>query len=226
MCFTKVARILFLFNPSPVMDIHIDHPTLRLGDKHLTINAAIGIAPGAPVCLTGESGCGKTSLLRAVLGFVEVESGTLEVDGSPVTAGNVAAIRRVAAYVPQEINPPIEWVRDMALLPYSLSASSQARLDEDSLFRIWEDLGLDKSLYTQRVGELSGGQRARVALASALSLGKKLILADEPTAALDADSSERVAGTLSRHCSERNCTMIVASHDPVMVRHALECRLN
>ena len=208
------------------MDIHIGHPTLRLGNKHLAINADITIAPGTPVCLTGESGCGKTSLLRAVLGFVEVLSGTLEVDGSPITVSNVAAIRREAAYVPQEINPPIEWVRDMALLPYSLSANSQARFDEDSLFSIWEDLGLDKSLFTQRVGELSGGQRARIALASALSLDKKLILADEPTAALDADSSGRVARTLARHCGTRNCTMIVASHDPLMVRHTLECRLN
>lgn len=84
---------------------------------------SLEVRAGEWVCVTGESGCGKTSLLRAVLGFLPLEAGRVSVGGEELTEHTVERIRKRTAYVPQELFLPAESVDEMLHLPFHLKAN-------------------------------------------------------------------------------------------------------
>ena len=182
--------------------------SLAFGDKILFSGLDLTIDRGQLVGVSGESGCGKTSLLRAILGFVPLTSGSIEVCGLPLDAAHIHEIRRQTAYVPQELQPPAEDGAALIALTHALSVN---RALEASLSLT--SLGLDASLLTLPASKLSGGQRQRLLLAAALSLSKPLLLLDEPTSALDEESTQRVALALLRACHEDGRAALVVSHN-------------
>jgi polar amino acid transport system ATP-binding protein/putative ABC transport system ATP-binding protein len=193
--------------------IDIDHITLNYEpDRDVLRDFSLHVAPGESVCLTGGSGCGKTSLLRAVLGFVPVAGGSIRVDGVTLSPHTVEAIRRKVAWVPQELSLPAEWVSEMVRIPFELRANREAGFDADRLMQHFAALGLEASLYDKRVSEVSGGQRQRIMLAVAALLGKPLLLVDEPTSALDPASTERVVAFFRSQC-KAGVTLLAVSHD-------------
>lgn len=94
--------------------------SIAFGDHVLFSDLDLEVGRGQFVGLAGESGCGKTSLLRAVLGFVPLAAGTIEVCGLPLDVHHVAAIRRQVAYVPQELQPPAATGADLVRLTHQL----------------------------------------------------------------------------------------------------------
>ena len=192
--------------------LKIEGAALRLGGRVLFRDFNLNLKSGEWACLTGESGCGKTSLLRMVLGFLPLESGRVWVGGLELSSHTVERIRQQTVYVPQRMLPMAESVEEMVRLPFELKANRGVAFSEESLFRLWELLGLESSLFRRKAGQLSGGQQQRIMLSAAALLGKPLWLADEPTSALDEESTGRVAA-LFRRAADEGAAVLTASHN-------------
>lgn len=197
--------------------LKIINATLRF-DAHLLFNNyTFEVPKGEWVCLTGESGCGKTSLLKAIMGFLPLEHGTVEIMGIKMQSSTIDELRRHIAYVPQELNIPNEWVSDTLKMPFDYKANRVTSFDWEGLLSIWKELGLDSDLVHRRSSQLSGGQRQRIMLSLAVLLNKPLIIADEPTSALDADSVDRVARLFKRVAAQGR-TVITTTHNPLLLQ--------
>lgn len=164
------------------------------------------------VCISGESGCGKTSLLNAIMGFVPIKSGTITVDGLILCEENIDQIRKRIAWIPQELALPCEWVTEMVRLPFDLKSNRGVHFSKKKLFEAFKELNLEEELFTKRVSEISGGQRQRIMIAVAALLEKPIIIIDEPTSALDSVSVERVLNFFNM-LSQKGMTIIAVSHD-------------
>jgi putative ABC transport system ATP-binding protein len=171
--------------------------------------------PARVTALVGPSGSGKSSLLAAVAGYQPLATGRIElhgIDGSPRPPSP-----GVVAWVPQGSNAlGRRSVLDNVLVA-PLAAGRPGREARDTARAALDQVGLaDRA--DEQARRLSGGELQRVALARALASGKELILADEPSANLDAANTELVARILAGLVS--HATIVVATHDPVLVAAA------
>ena len=192
----------------------VRHLSLNYGTHTVFSDLNFTVGRGDVLCVYGRSGCGKTSLLRAILGFVEAE-GDIVVDGMTLSPDHVEDIRRQTAYVPQELALPSETVREAVMMPFLLRANRRVAFSESQLLNDWTLLGLDASLLDKRMNEISGGQRQRVMLSAAGLLGKPLLLVDEPTSALDEDRAALVLDYFHLLAKTRGMAVIVVSHSPL-----------
>ena len=190
--------------------------SLAFGDRQLFAHLDLRVETGQLVGVSGESGCGKTSLLRALLGFVDIEAEEAVVCDLPLNAHHINAIRRLTAYVPQELQPPADTGLDLLRLTHELE-HNHAQVSMDKCTQLMSALSLDNALLNLSASKLSGGQRQRLLIAAALALPKPLLLLDEPTSALDEESTQRVALALLRACHEEHRAALVVSHDPVLL---------
>jgi putative ABC transport system ATP-binding protein len=196
--------------------LRIHSASLAFGDRQLFHDLDLSVAKGQLVGLSGESGCGKTSLLRAVLGFVPLTTGSIEVCGMPLDVQHIDAIRRQTSYVPQELQPLAAKGRDFVRLTHELEHNiprQGARL----LASFCSALGLESNLMDLDAAKLSGGQRQRLLIAAALSLQKPLLLLDEPTSALDEETTQRMGLTLLKACHNEDAAVLAVSHDPALL---------
>lgn len=192
--------------------IQLDHVSLNFKDQYILKDFTEHIRRKELVGISGKSGCGKSSLLRTLLGFVPLTEGSIRIDGLPLEPSTVMEIRKKIAYLPQDLNFPLDTVRDMVRVPFELHANRQLRFSEEKLFDLWGQLNLDRRLYDRKVHRISGGQRQRILLSVMAMLHKPLCLVDEPASALDSDSSEKVLEVL-RRLREEGSTLVVVSHD-------------
>lgn len=182
---------------------------------------SFSVAAGEFVVIAGPSGSGKSTLLNLVGTLDQPDSGTISVGGRPLPSPREAVEfrRRLVGFVFQ----------DNLLLPY-LSAQSnvETALMATGAGREVRQARSQQLLVEVGVGhrvrhlpsELSAGERQRVAIARALANEPRLLLADEPTGALDSASSERVLALLSAMRERHGMTMIIASHDDAVTRRA------
>lgn len=192
--------------------LKIKNACIRFGKDTLFSGLNIQVAPGEMVCISGESGRGKTSLLKAILGFIPLEEGKITLDDMELSTETADAIRRKVAWMPQELALPSEWVKEMIQVPFDLKANRDVCFAKSCLMRYFEKLGLDEELYDKRVSEISGGQRQRIMLAVSAMLGRQLLLVDEPTSALDIVSCERVLDFF-RSLTSTGTAILAVSHD-------------
>lgn len=168
---------------------------------------------GKMVCIAGESGRGKSSLLNAIMGFVPLREGRITVNGTLLSRSTIETVRKQIAWIPQELALPMEWVSEMIRLPFELKSNrKRATHSKEKLFEAFDELGLDRELYNKRVTEISGGQRQRIMLAVAAMLNKPLIIIDEPTSALDGVSMDKVLAFF-RKSVDRGTSVLAVSHD-------------
>lgn len=196
----------------------MDHVSLSFRKQLILNDITEHIRPRELVGISGKSGCGKSSLLKALLGFVPLSQGSIRIDGVLLEPATVMDIRRKMAYLPQDLNFPVESVRDLIRLPFELHANRHLPFTEDELFSWWDLLGLDRQLYHRKVHKISGGQRQRIMLAVMAMLHKPVCLVDEPASGLDAEASERVV-KLMKQLQERGSTLVVVSHDSNFFSH-------
>jgi putative ABC transport system ATP-binding protein len=192
---------------------------LSYGNKVILDHFNLTVQEGEIVCLSGESGCGKTSLLNAIIGFVPICSGSISVDNIFMSPSTVDRLRRRIAWLPQELSLPSEWVKEMVHLPFQLKGNRNVVFSEEKLFHCFDLLGLDHQLYDKRVDEISGGQRQRIMIAVSTLLHKKLLLADEPTSALDTASTEKVIDFF-RQTAREGMSVLIVSHDHLLAESA------
>lgn len=168
------------------------------------------IKQGEHVCIAGKSGVGKSTLLNMLLGFVTPVSGQIKIDNLIVAPENLLQIRSRILYLPQDINLPFQTVRELLQFPYTLRVNRKSRFDETHTLQLFEHLGLSPELIDHSMSQISGGQKQRIALISGLQTGKIILLLDEPTAALDPESTIRMGEYLK---SLKDTTIFAISHD-------------
>ena len=187
--------------------LQIEDASIAYGNDVLFSNFNLQLERGEITSISGSSGCGKTSLLNAILGFTPLKEGRITVNDIVSDKNSIDLIRKQIAWIPQELALPLEWVKDMIQLPFSLKANRATPFSERQLFNCFEELGLERELYYKRVNEISGGQRQRMMIAVASMTNKPLIIVDEPTSALDSGSTERVLAFL-RHQTRKGTAIL------------------
>ena len=192
--------------------LHINNACIAFGTEVLFSGFEMKLEKGETACIVGQSGCGKTSLLNAVMGFVPLYEGTIKVGGTLLDISTIDVVRRQIAWIPQELALPFEWVKEMVSLPFELKVNRSVPFSEERLFMCFDELGLEHELYFKRVNEVSGGQRQRIMLAVAALLNKPLIVIDEPTSALDTGSTDKVLAFFRRQ-AEKGAAVLAVSHD-------------
>ena len=194
--------------------LEIKNVKIKFGDKTLLGGLSLSAEDGQVVCICGDSGYGKTSLLRAILGFLPLEEGHVSIDGELLTPAAAGEFRKFMAYVPQDLAMPMETVVEMVKMPFALKANISTPFSKKRLMEEWQKLDLDSELYDKKVSELSGGQRQRIIISTLGLLQKPIVLADEPTSALDAHTTALVLNYFKALAS-KGATVITVSHDPV-----------
>jgi peptide/nickel transport system ATP-binding protein len=183
---------------------------------------SLRIAPGEVLALVGESGCGKSSTARAVIGMERPHAGTVSYRGAAVPPlglrtrpAALTAMQMVFQDPNSSLNPRVrvaQQIGDGARAARSRGQSS-GRPEE------WlEAVGLPASFARRYPHQLSGGQRQRVAIARALAARPDLIVADEPISALDASAQASVASMMRELCLQSGAGMLFISHDLSVVR--------
>ncbi len=170
--------------------------------------------PGGITAVLGASGCGKTTLLRLVAGFLRPDAGTIRL-GDRVVAGDGRPVpprgRRVG-YVPQEgaLFPHLDVAGNIAFGLGSGRRSATGRRRVEEMLDLVE---LPRAARTRQPHELSGGQQQRVALARALAPGPDMVLLDEPFSSLDAGLREETGRAVARALRATDATAVLVTHD-------------
>lgn len=184
----------------------------QYGTKSRTVTAlesiSLDVAEGEFVCLLGPSGCGKSTLLNIVAGLESPDSGSVVVDGVPVSG---PGRDRMVMFQEHALFP---WLTVMGNVLFALNLKpgleTSARRSVATYFLSLVGLESAKDSYLH---ELSGGMRQRVALARALAPNPRILLMDEPFAALDAMTRENLYGDLQRIHAQRNKTILFVTHN-------------
>jgi len=191
-------------------------PLRAVDDVSLKINR------GQVFAVVGESGCGKTTLARMLLGLLEPTDGEIYLDGQPISEVRSDVISRKVQPVFQDpyssLNPrkTIESIISLPLRVHDIG-TKESRIDRVSeLMRL---VGLPSRLIHSYPNQLSGGQRQRVAIARALIMEPGIIVCDEPTSALDVSVQAHILNLLQDLKDKFNLTYIFISHDLAVVEH-------
>ena len=212
------------------MSLNIQNLTLKLGGKLILDNVSIEISDGERVGLVGSSGSGKSMLIRAITGLLPSNA---ELSGSCMLGNlqtvkakdeDLASIRgKYVGVVFQQANRalnPMLSVEKQISLPLRIHYN----LDDDDIHNrvciMLEKVGLSKNLASKRTFELSGGQQQRVGIATALITSPRLILADEPTTALDSVTQSEVVRMLASLVDDMGASMLFVTHDFSVLSHA------
>lgn len=198
------------------VQVDVVDAAIRFGTTTVFSGFAAHFPAGRITALVGPSGSGKSSLLAALSGHQSLSAGRVELRDSPGAAPAPPDPARVA-WVPQGSNAlgRRSVLDNVAIAP--LSAGAPLHEARERAVEALATVGLG-TLLEQQARRLSGGELQRVALARALASGKELILADEPSANLDAANTQLIAGILDRLAGR--ATIVVATHDPVLVEAA------
>ena len=210
-------------------DAHPRPPALRArglsksyGSTRALIDVDLDLHAGESVAVMGPSGCGKTTLLHVLSGIIAPDAGQVVLTGLDGSAQEVTALdeeqrarlrREHLGFVFQEgLLLPELTARENVAMPLMLDGTARAAA-EQAAARWLASLGL-AGLEERRPAQLSGGQRQRVAIARAQAAEPAVVFADEPTGALDSETSAAVLASLIGSTVSRGRTLVVVTHDP------------
>jgi peptide/nickel transport system ATP-binding protein len=208
------------------------HYRVRLGGRlfgeHTTLRAVDGVSfvlqPGRTLGLVGESGCGKTTTARLVLGLLPLTAGEVRLEGEMLPAAGTTrwrALRQVMQMVYQDPLAALDrrvTVGRQVMEPLAIHGTTGATEQRERALTMLQSVGLQAHHFDRYPHELSGGQRQRVVLARALILSPRLLVCDEPISALDVSIQAQVVNLLVDLQGERGLAYLFISHDLRMVR--------
>ncbi|NLF31500.1 MAG: ABC transporter ATP-binding protein [Planctomycetes bacterium] len=183
---------------------------VRYEDRWVVRGFDLPIRPGEKVTLTGPSGSGKSTVLKCVLGLVVPTEGEVRVLGRPVDTEHVWLLRRRMAYVAQEPDLGAGTAREVLHRPFAYRANGPLRANLQRVPSLMERFGLAAELLDKPVSALSGGEKQRIALVSAILLDRDILLLDEASSALDKANKQAVAACLREADA---LTVLSVSHD-------------
>lgn len=194
---------------------------VTFGDKNAVSGAQFQVEAGETFSLIGESGCGKSTILRVIAGLQREWRGQVTLFGQNITPGTrfQGALRRNVQMVFQD---PYASLHPNHTLWRTLSEPLQIYGESDIEARVntaLEQVGLPADAARRYPHQLSGGQRQRVAIARALLLWPKILLLDEPTSALDMSVQAEILNLLNRLKQDHGMTYLLVSHDADVIAH-------
>ncbi len=189
---------------------------LKLGGRQVLTDLSLSVASGEFCVVIGPNGSGKTTLLRLLAALLVPEAGKIELFGQPLGRYSRRQLARVLALVPQQAPTDFPFsVRETVLMGRSPHLGLMAFERATDLALAAEAMAFTdvSHLADRRLDQLSGGERQRVIIARAICQQPRLILLDEPTAALDPAHQIKILDLLERLRQERGVTVIMVSHD-------------
>lgn len=211
-------KVWFPIKSGIVLDRHI-------GNIRAVDGVTIDIHRGETLGLVGESGCGKSTVGRAILRLYKPTSGRIEFDGKDITNlsdGDLRPLRRQMQMVFQDpfasLNPRHSVARIVGE-PIRAHGLASRRAAASQVRELLQIVGLPADAGTRYPHEFSGGQRQRIGLARALAVNPDFIVADEPVSALDVSIQAQIINLLERLQEEFDLTYLFIAHDLAVVRH-------
>jgi ABC-type cobalamin/Fe3+-siderophores transport system ATPase subunit len=198
-------------------DVHV-----KLGDLLVLAGVSVEAKPYEFVSLVGANGAGKTTLLKVVNGTLRPCKGTVKVLGHELShTGNGNSLRKEVGFVPQRSvsnHFPIRVDEAVLMGRYGKIGLMRkpTKPDRDKAYEALETVGM-RRFAGKLIHELSGGEQQKVALARALAQEPSILLLDEPTTYLDADSQSEIMATIYAMHQQRGLTTLLVTHDPYWV---------
>jgi iron complex transport system ATP-binding protein len=195
----ELVDVCFAFNARPVLD-----------------GISLRIAAGERTALIGPNGVGKTTLLRVISGVLTPETGSVRLDGRPLSSISRRELARKIAIVPQEFAVPFPFTArelvELGRTPHLRFWAGTGRADRDAVSRAMELT--DTAMFGERIfNELSGGERQRLLIGMALAQEPEILLLDEPTQQLDITRQAEILDLVCNLNSGQGLTVVAAIHD-------------
>ncbi len=189
---------------------------------HAVNGVSIEVGQGEALGLVGESGCGKSTVAKMVLGLETASSGEILMDDSPISGISRREMTRrvqpVFQYPYSSLNPR-KPIGSIISLPFRVHRIGNRAECEKKTEEIMEIVGLPPRLKHSYPNQLSGGQRQRVAIARALIMRPEIVICDEPTSALDVSVQSQILNLLIELQKEFGLTYMLITHDLAVVEH-------
>ncbi|WP_104090444.1 ABC transporter ATP-binding protein [Arthrobacter sp. GMC3] len=201
----------------------------RRGPERVVLDGiTLDVRRGETLGLVGESGCGKTTLARAIAGLIEPTSGTVHFDGSPVSGLSRAGWREMRRRVQVVFQDPFGSLNPKRRVgsiigdPFRIHGIASGAERRARVGELMELVGLSPEHYNRFPSQFSGGQRQRIGIARALALNPELVILDEPVSALDVSIQAQVLNLLDELQRTLGLTYLFISHDLAVVRHVCD----
>jgi peptide/nickel transport system ATP-binding protein len=211
-------KVYFPIKSGLVLDRHV-------GDVRAVDDVTLTIERGETLGLVGESGCGKSTVGRAIIRLYQPTAGTIRFDGQDITnlgEADMRPLRRRMQMVFQDpfasLNPRHSIGR-MVAEPLRVHGLASGKTAQRRVRELLEIVGLPADAATRYAHEFSGGQRQRIGIARALAVNPDFIVADEPVSALDVSIQAQIINLLENLQSEFDLTYLFIAHDLAVVRH-------
>ncbi|MGQ4274647.1 ABC transporter ATP-binding protein [Terrihabitans sp. B22-R8] len=207
-----------------VRDLEVRYQTGR-GLLHAVDGISFSLKQGETLGLVGESGCGKSSLGKAIMRLIEPHSGSISLDGTDITRLKGRRLRphrkrfQMVFQDPSASLDPRKRVGALLEAPLALHRLGNHRERRDRVLALMRQVGLHADHADRLPHEFSGGQRQRIAIARALALEPSLIVCDEPVSALDVSLQAQILNLLSDLQESRGVAYLFISHDLSVVQH-------
>lgn len=213
-----------------IKDLYVEYVTDKgaLGEKqviHAINGVSLDVKQGEILAIAGESGCGKSTLARAILRLENSKSGEIDFEGKNVLKLNSAELKKYrqnAQMIFQNpyasLNPKMK-VSEILKEPLQINTKFSNKEIDKIIDEKLEQVGLSNEVLKLYPHEFSGGQRQRIAIARALVLSPKFIVADEPVSALDVSIQAQIINLLKELKDNFNLTLILITHDMSVIKY-------
>lgn len=209
--------------------LELDHVGFSYGKRLILDNASALFEEGSTTAIMGPSGSGKTTLLRLMDGSLQPDTGSVTIDGANVNSidrKNLLGSLCMRIFQDYRLIPYLD-VRENIMLAFEAAHKNlgqtkikeTSRTENNTIDNLLEEVHL-AGYANHLTGQLSGGEQQRVAIARAIAMKPRVILADEPTGALDEENTQAIATLLSDIAHKERSIVIIATHDATVAQHS------